>query len=331
MDIRLIDLFEKGPLTTSTAYANKHRGAYNEAMLAYHLNGDKWLDSAHQSSAEASKSELAKLGDTEVTQQEKRAKAMADTFLEHASKQGYSGVKAVHVTSGPGDLERATGMPITQQENPSDVVIHFNKKPTGAAHGFMGLSAKSSTSKKIGFHNGGVGTIGKQIGLDLESVANQEQNKFAKENGLPNSKVERKSLIKKDPALYSRASAAASELHSKLRDTVMEHYSNMAESNHENLRSHLIDTFLKAKNNPESLPYVKVHGQSKGEKDASAYVEEPHNNEIYHSVKNANKLTFAKKGDSYLEVQADGKRAFAIQFKHNSTPMATSLKMNGQH
>ena len=99
---------------------------------------------------------------------------------------------------------------------------------------------------------------------------------------------------------------------------------------HEKLRTHLLNTFLKASESSEGIPYVKVSGRSTPNRDASATVEETHDNPIFHAIKNAKKITMQPSGSAYLSVMADGKRQFGIQVKHNSTPMSTSLKMNGQ-
>ena len=218
-------------------------------------------------------------------------------------------------------------MDISQEENPSDVIVKFKKAPEGAPHKMLGVSLKSSSKAKIGFHNGGAGTIGKQLGVNLEGIAKEYHNNFAKENNLPAAANKRKEAIKGDKELYSKANKAAGVLHTVLRDTLHQKYSSMPQKA---LKEHFTNTFLKAKNNNEALPYVKVHGQGGGVKEAKAHVEETHDNPVYHAIKNAKTVTVEKAGDSYIHVKADGKKAFGVQIKHNSTPMATSLKVNGQ-
>jgi len=143
---------------------NAHRGGYNETQLAKHLNGGEYIDKEHENQDKHHKSKLAdhdkKYGTSEVKTQEDRAKEQARVFKEHAKKKGYEGVHEVHLTPKPGDIEKKTGIKATQQENPSDIAVKFHKKPTTAKHYYLGLSAKSSSKNKIGFHNGGTKELG---------------------------------------------------------------------------------------------------------------------------------------------------------------------------
>jgi hypothetical protein len=143
---------------------NNSRGGYNETQLAKHLNGGKYIDKHHETEDKHHKSVLdahdKKHGTQEVKNQEVRAKEQAHVFHEHAKKKGYEGVHEVHLTSKPGDIERKTGIKATQQENPTDVAVKFHKKPKNAEHHYLGISAKSSKSSSIGFHNGGTNEVG---------------------------------------------------------------------------------------------------------------------------------------------------------------------------
>ena len=152
---------------------NIHRGGYNETQIAKHLNGGKYIDHEHETLDKHHKSQLAhhdkKYGTNEVKTQEHRAKEQARVFHEHAKKKGYDKIKKVHLTAKPGDIERKTGIKASQQENPSDIAVEFHEKPKTAKHGHLGLSAKSSSTKAIGFHNGGTKEIGSFLGKHLKS------------------------------------------------------------------------------------------------------------------------------------------------------------------
>lgn len=334
-----IQLIEKGP-PKDGSYYNTFRSAVNEGRMAYYLHGDydpetntltggKYSNAAHRSMVEGGKKQLDDLPG-EYEEQDKRAKAMATAFLKHAHQKGYRNVESVHITNKPGDISKATGIELSQQENPSDLIAKFKNKPSDAKHEFLGASAKSSKKGKIGFHNGGVGDTGEFLNYNIEELANKKQNQFAKENGLSGVKSVRKQELKSRPDLYNHALAKAQELHTEVRDKVAELYNKMSDEDHEKLRSHVLNTFLKASDSSEGIPYVKVSGKSTPNKEASAMVEEAHDNPIYHAVKNAKKITMEPTGGAYMNVMADGKRQFAIQVKHNSTPMATSLKLIGQ-
>jgi len=147
-----------------SAAMNVHRGGYNETQVAKHLNGGKYIDKEHEEQDKHHKTQLAnydkKHDQNDVKAQEDRAKEQARVFKEHAKKKGYEGIHQVHLTPKPGDIEKKTGIKATQQENPTDIAVKFHKKPKESSHSYLGLSAKSSAAKEIGFHNGGTKGIG---------------------------------------------------------------------------------------------------------------------------------------------------------------------------
>lgn len=317
---------------SSAAAINTHRGGFNEAMFAYHLNNTSWIDDDHKKAAHHHKEVLDNHDPLEARRQNDRAAAQAKSFLEHAKANGYSGIKKVHLTAKPGDIEKHTGIPATQQENPSDVVAHFSNKPKSAKHGYVGASLKSSSSKKIGFHNGGLGSVGRDLGVDLETHANKLQNQFLKKHGHKNLAAgaaavagEKGTSSYRNSKKYDEAMAHATKVNGSVRDKLHEHYQSMK---HEDLKSHLLRTFVKA-NSEHALPYVKTHGTGGYDKEATAHTEDPSDNEMYHSIRDSKKLEIHKSGGTLMSVHADGKRMFGIQVKHNNGPL-TSMKILGQ-
>jgi hypothetical protein len=317
----------------SASSINIHRGAFNEAMFAYHANGQKWIDDAHKKAAFHHKEQLDKYDTLEARRQNDRAMAQMQSFTEHAKSNGYSKIKAVHLTAKPGDIEKHTGIKATQQENPSDVVVHFHNKPKTSQHGFFGVSLKSSSSKKIGFHNGGTGTIGKELGVDLDSHVKTENSKFIKKKKLPDvlTKAAEHVAGKKETSsyrnnpLYSEALTHAAKINTAVRDKLHEHYSKMKS---EDLKNHLLKTYVKA-STTHALPYVKTHGTGGYDKEASAHTEDPSDNETYHALRDAKKVHVEKSAGSLMSVHADGKRMFGIQIKHNNGPL-TGMKILAQ-
>lgn len=320
---------------------NSHRGGFNEAMFAYHMNGQKWIDEDHKKAAFHHKSKLDSYDQTEARRQNDRAMAQAKSFSEHAKKNGYSGVKAVHITAKPGDIEKKTGIKATQQENPSDVIVHFKKKPQEAEHGYYGCSLKSSSAKKIGFHNGGADTISKDLGLDIEGHHKKRWNEFMKKNNLSGSFAQIEKTVKgkkylddskkirnpkyRDNPLFHKASEHRQIIDNEVRDKLHSHMSKME---HNDVKKHLLSTYVKASTN-HALPYVKTHGTGGHEKEASAHTEDPSDNEMYHKIKKSKRIHFQKSGSGNISVHADGQKVFNIQVKHNNGPF-TSMKFLGQ-
>lgn len=263
------------------------------------------------------------LSPEETHAQHKRAQAQVEAFLEHSRMNGYHHPTHVHHTAFEGDIGRVTGHKQSQTENPSDALVRFKKGPTQ----FLGASLKSSKKSEIGFHNGGAGTIGNSVGIDLESIASKRREEFAKKHGLGKTDISRKKAIKADPQLYEKALEAGGHLHREIADTLHNHYSEM---NPEDLRHHLVSTFLKSdENNP--VPYVKVTGRGGyGDKPAMAHTEHHHDNPVTNAMLSAKKITTRRSGAGMIHVLADNRHAFTIQAKHNSTPMSTSMKLIGQ-
>jgi hypothetical protein len=318
---------------SNSSEININRGSYNEAMFAKHLNGGKWIDKDHETFANHHKSILDAVSPGESDIQERRAKAQVSSFLEHAKSNGYDGVKGVHLTQKPGDIKKHTGMDVSQQENPSDVVVHFKNKPKDKPHGFLGASLKSSSSKAIGFHNGGAKVIGKSLGLKLGETGNARQKEFMEKFKLSPKLTHAESEIKgekgteeyRNNPLYHEAMKHAAGVNTEIRDTLHDHYSNMDQ---DEVKHHLLKTYIKA-NAEHTLPYVKTHGTGGDKKEASAHTEDPSDNEVYHQLRNAKHIEFKKGGGSLIHVHADGKRVFGIQVKHNNGPL-TPLKILAQ-
>jgi len=317
----------------SSSSVNIHRGGFNESMFAYHANGQKWINDEHKKAAFHHKEQLDKYDPLEARRQNDRASAQHQSFVEHAKLNGYSKIKAVHLTAKPGDIEKHTGIKATQQENPSDVVVHFHNKPKIAEHGYLGASLKSSSAKKIGFHNGGAGSIGKSLNIDLESEVKKHQSDFIKKKKLPTvtsqaaskvAGVKETSSYRNNPT-YKEALSHASMINTKVRDKLHNHYSTMKSND---LKEHMLKTYVKASTS-HALPYVKTHGTGGHEKQASAHTEDPSDNETYHTLKDAKRVHVEKSAGSLISVHADGKRMFGIQVKHNNGPL-TPIKILAQ-
>jgi hypothetical protein len=366
----------------ASASINDARGRYNEAMVLQHLNGNKWINPEHKKLAteqgkilsdhdkewndKAKKIKHPSFNSQEKKAQEDRAPEQAKAFLQHAKEQGYEEVAEVHHTSKEGDIEKATGLKVSQQDNSSDGVVKFKKKPANNPHNFLGASLKSSSKKEIGFHNGGTKEIGQLIGHDLLGHANAEHEKFMKKHGLGDPKLNKngvkvynkakassqvagekyldeKKKIKnpqyRNNINYNVAKDNAKKINSEIRDKLHEGYSQMK---HEDLKKHLLNTYIKG-NDAHALPYLKVTGTGGGssKKPASAHSTDPSDNDLYHQIKNAHGFHLEKgkgkddeEGGSGMTVHTidkDGnkKRAFRIQVKHGNGPL-TSVKILGQ-
>lgn len=322
-------------LEKSESEMNTHRGGYNESRFAYHMNGGKHINKEHRDFEKHHKTALDNHHPHEAKQQDDRAKAQVKSFVDHHKKKGYHGVDKVHLTMKPGDIEKHTGIKASQQENPSDVVVKFKRKPKTAEHHYVGASLKSSKSKKIGFHNGGLEVTAKKVGVHKEVMKTvkdrhehlKKQEKLHSTTSTAAKQIagKRGTATHRSGPKYDRAMKHTSETNTMVRDHLHKGYQKM---HHEHLKNHLVKTFLKATHS-HALPYVKTHGQGGGSKPAAAHTEDPHDNEHYHAIKKAKKLEVKKSGGSLMSVHADGKKIFHMQVKHNNGPL-TSMKVIGQ-
>lgn len=132
--------------------------------------------------------------------------------------------------------------------------------------------------------------------------------------------------------LYHKASEHATQVNREVRDKLHKGYSEMAKSHHEELKHHLLSTYVKG-NSEHSLPYVKIHGTGGGHKAASAHATDPSDNDVYHHIRSAKKFSFHKGGEGNINIHTHdsehgpGKRVFGLQVKHNNGPL-TNIKIN---
>ena len=180
---------------------------------------------------------------------------------------------------------------------------------------------------------------------DIHGHAEKRHQEFMKKHNLGTVKSKAAKLVageKKDEhgndnpgyrnnEMYHIASEHARKVNKEVRDKLHKGYSKMAETHHEELKHHLMHTYIKG-NSEHALPYVKVHGTGGHDKPAHAEATDPSDNETYHTLHNAKKLSFHKGGESLIHVHAHehpnkpGKRIFGLQVKHNSGPL-TSIKI----
>ena len=135
----------------------------------------------------------------------------------------------------------------------------------------------------------------------------------------------------KNSELYHAASDHARKINNEVRDKLHKGYSTMAKSHHEELKHHILSTYIKG-NSKHALPYVKVHGQGGGDKPAKAHASDPSDNDVYHKIRNAHHFSFHKGGEANINIHAHesekdktGTKVFSIQAKHNNGPL-TNMK-----
>jgi hypothetical protein len=323
---------------------NKFRGELSELEVSRLLNGGKHLSKEDEASHSTAKTIL---GPEHTRIQLARAKEMVDTYKAHAQALGYGGKikKVIHTHLGinpksvPG-ISRS----YDQKENPSDVVVEWEKKPKKAKNGYHGLSLKSALTKHVTMANPGIGELGNDVGVDLSGMVDKSHKAFAKKENLSPVDSTRDSQLrdsakgKTDPELYNRAQTEATKLHKSMRDALMKRYQEMSGTpeGHEELKKHFFKHFLRTSENNE-VPYVKLTGTGGDKtptgkiKEVQTHVEEGDHSPPVQAAKAAKKFSFKPTGNKGFDVYAhdddhpEGRRIFKFDVKHKSYQMGQGV------
>lgn len=308
----------KGFATFMTEAAlNTHGADVNEIQMGHFVSGENWGKFANAKEAQDQLEAKRKIiGDDEFNRQTELAKKMADEVIRWSKKAGYTGiVKKVWWTARPGVLSAAVGHPVDNRLNPTDILIQFSDGD------FLGLSAKSTKQKgDIGFKNPGLGTIERDLKIDLKHYAENALADFKKKfPDMPASKKDLKPWIRAAADRKAYATELGIKALSNMRDDLLKKYNSMGEAD---VREHLLTDWLNAH---EQFPiYVKVTGNKNG-----ATVEDPFANSKLEAI-STNQITFQSVGDVSIGVMAGKKKIMKIRFKYESEKLATSIKLSGE-
>ena len=172
--------------------ANTILSDINEIQTGYFLNNENWFDN------EAKKQfnlRVKQAKSNEVADAIGKSKIMAQEFKKWAKNNGYSGiVEQVWWTARPGSMKSAVGYDVDQKKNPTDILVKFTEGP---CDGFLGLSAKATQGKSdIGFKNPGIGTIDRNLKMNLSDEYNNQLEQTIRKFALPESAQKRKEYIR---------------------------------------------------------------------------------------------------------------------------------------
>ena len=131
----------------------------------------------------------------------------------------------------------------------------------------------------------------------------------------------------KTSEVYHKGVEHSKQINTEVRDKLHKGYSKAAQSHPEELKHHILHTYVKG-NSEHSLPYVKVLGSGGHDKPATAHATDPSDNEMYHKIRSAHHLSFHKSGQGNITVKTHehehdehGKKAMSLQVKHVNGPL----------
>ena len=298
--------------------ANTILSDINEIQTGYFLNGEKWFDNE----AKAQFNLRAKQAKPdEVADAIGKARVMAQEFKKWAKANGYSGtVKQVWWTARPNSMSSAVGYPVNQKKNPTDILVKFT---SGPCDGFLGLSAKATQgSGEIGFKNPGMGTIDRNLNMQLAEKYAIQLDGTIQKFGLPESAQARKDYIRANPGIKKQTEEIGVQVLAAMRDELM---IRLEKFKQKELFKYLLSDWMDA----EILypPYVKVTGQG-SKAPYKAVVMDPTDNEKLKAL-SSYEIKLEKVGNESIGVSAGTKKIMKIRFKFESEKMASSVKLSG--
>lgn len=298
--------------------ANTVLSDINEIYTGYVLAGNKW----YNTDAQKQYNERLKQAKTEeVADAQAKAVVMAQEFLKWAKLHGYTG-KIVNVwwTARPNSMSEAVKRQVDQRKNPTDILVKFS---TGPSEGFLGLSAKATQTKgDIGFKNPGVGTVDRNLGMNLAKTYQTQLDQTIKKFKLSPSANDRKAYLRANPGVKKHTEDIGVKILAAMRDTMLVR---LLKFKQPELIKYLLTDWMDAE--VSFPPYVKVTGQGNRE-PYKAVVMDPVNNEKL-SALSKYKITLEKVGNESIGVKAGDKKIMKIRFKFESEKMASSLKLSG--
>lgn len=311
-----------------------------------------------------------------LSEQMGRSLASAKATLEMSKQKGYNSDITHIAHTGTSGIDKYGD---SADSNASDIVMHFkekNNKSVGSKENKdkLGVSAKSSKDGNIGFYNGGMSShtaamgaphIGqaaekfkrnKQEEIFGEGVSQTDvkkkvrdirKKKEANKKAVKAGKPEPMPLSKEEKSTDDKVQQATKEVHRYASDEIAKHYNNWANTEHEGLRKHLENLVLRS-DSDNKLDHIKSTGfgsddkMKEGETPENFYkghAVHPDDNPMNQTVRNANRFSFHRTGDSYMHVVAhvnndkgeeEKRHLFSFQVKHNDDKLGSSLKVIGQ-
>ena len=181
---------------------------------------------------------------------------MAKAAMAWAKQNGYNGNPKVYWTARPGSLQEAVDpsgkISIDSRKNPTDILLKFNRGPS---NGFLGISAKSTKgTTDIGFKNPGIGTVEKNLKIQLSDINEKAISNIIKTFKLPTSSAARKAKIRSNKTTQEATIAIGTKVLFDIRETL---YKKLSKMSSDELRKYIMPPLL-ARTPDQKIPLVTV-------------------------------------------------------------------------
>lgn len=300
--------------------ANTHAADINEILLGYYLAEMKWSKYMHASQVQAQlRVKQVKVPPEDFSEQSEKAKVMATEVRSWAKKNGYTDkIDKVYWTARPGVLSKAVGQEIDSRRNPTDVLVEFQ----GGT--FLGVSAKSTKTRgDISFKNPGVGTVEKDLNINLSTPVDRAKKWAVNTFGLNPTGLTMKREIRSNPKVQIQTREKGAEVIKKLRDITFRKLNTLSQKERKN---YILKSWMDA-GCCVYPPFIKATGM--GIKPLyTAKIEDVLRNSRIDAL-NKERIVFRKMGESTIGVKAGQKKIFKLRFKWQSEPIASTVQLSG--
>jgi hypothetical protein len=191
---------------SSSGQAADTKGKLHEILTGFHLNNGNHMEKHPDKEGDSPQEAHDKLKDLvnpdEYEKINKRAKSTASDIQAQVEKNG-SKISDVHWTSKPGDIEKSTGVPSTQKQDASDIMIHAKDKTGRVVHTGVSLKVTDGTTHHVPVSNAGTESMHPSINDDLRAHRELMYKAFPDMKNLTN-KEQRKTFRNSDPEIKDK-------------------------------------------------------------------------------------------------------------------------------
>ena len=321
-------LAEEKKESSGSGAAGDTKGKLHELLVGYHILGrhmTKHRNEEGDTPEQAHDKLKEKVSPEDYKKIDYRAKSAADDIRKSAETNGHK-VHDVHWTSKPGDLEASTGIPATQKQDASDIVLHTkNKSGKTKFHG-ASLKVTDSTSKHVPVSNPGMeSTYGGQAILDKhrKSILRDYKKELA---GATNA-AKRKEVIKNNPKMQADIKTRNGHTLHAIAKHVYDH---LKKASPEELSDHIKTHVLQTHPTPMQLAgHSHLRHTTYYKKGAPVHTSHDPSEHYAHVFATPHKIHMEHSG-TQIHFYHDGKKfaSHRIKFNSQSDPLS-SVKGSG--
>lgn len=229
------EVLDEAAKETASKVSSNTKGVLHELLVGYHLNNKKHMEKHDSKEGDSPREVHDKLKSTlhpdDYKKINDRAESAANHLKKHIETNGHK-VSGVQWTSKKGDLEKATGIPASQKQDSSDIVVSTHKKQDGSkkvTHHGVSLKVTDATSKHVPTSNPGLDNAGPNARSHLDNHRKEIVHRYPELKKASNAS-ERKGMLKANPEMAKHVKAKSGEVLHKIAKDLHHHLSTAPKS-----------------------------------------------------------------------------------------------------